>query len=68
MTWPSMFSDSNPIEYLWSIFNWKVEQQNPSIQEQLKRIIYEEQLHNSPHNVLKCEIIHVQEVPICCQK
>lgn len=36
MTWPSLFPDLNPIEYLWGILKREVERHNTTSKEQLK--------------------------------
>ena len=39
MDWPSMFPDLNPIDYLWSILKWKVEERKVSNIHQLRDVV-----------------------------
>ena len=40
--WPSMFSDLKPIEHLWGILKWKVEERKVSNIHQLPDVVMEE--------------------------
>ncbi len=42
MDWPSMSLDLNPIEYLWRILKWKVEEHKVSNIHQLRDVVMEE--------------------------
>ncbi len=42
MDWPSMSPDLNPIEHLWGILKWKVEERKVSNIHQLRNVIMEE--------------------------
>ncbi len=42
MDWPSMTPDLNPIENLWGIFKWKVEERKVSNIHQLSDVVMEE--------------------------
>ncbi len=42
MDWPSMFPDLNPIENLWGILKWKVEERKVSNIHQLHDVVMEE--------------------------
>ncbi len=42
MDWPSMSPDLNPIEHLWGILKWKVEESKVSNIHQLRDVIMEE--------------------------
>ncbi len=42
MDWPSMSSDLNPIEHLWSILKWKMEERKVSNIHQLHNVFMEE--------------------------
>ncbi len=42
MDWPSMSPDLNPIEHLWDILKWKVDERKVSNIHQLRDVIMEE--------------------------
>ncbi len=42
MDWPSMSPDLNPIEHLWGILKWKVEERKVSYIHQLRDVVVEE--------------------------
>ncbi len=42
MDWPSMSPDLNPIEHLWGILKWKVEERKVSNIHELRNVIMEE--------------------------
>ncbi len=42
MDWPSMSPDLNPIEHLWGILKWKVEERKVSNIHQLRDVVMEE--------------------------
>ncbi len=42
MDWPSMSPDLNPIEHLWGILKWKVEERKVSNIHQLHDVVMEE--------------------------
>ena len=42
MDWPSLSTDLNPIEHLWGIFKWKVEERKVSNIHQLRDVVMEE--------------------------
>ncbi len=42
MDWPSMSPDLNPIEHLWSILKWKVEERKVFNTHQLCDVVMEE--------------------------
>ncbi len=42
MDWPSMSPDLNPIEHMWDILKWKVEERKVSNIHQLHDVVMEE--------------------------
>lgn len=58
-----MFPDLNPTENLWSVLEWKVEQQNSSCKEQLKK----KKKKTSEHLSTDLCKAQNQEDWICCQ-
>ncbi len=42
MDWPSMYPDLNPIEHLWGILKWKVEERKVTNIHQLRDVVMEE--------------------------
>ncbi len=42
MDWPSMYPDLNPVEHLWGILKWKVEERKVSNIHQLRDVVMEE--------------------------
>ncbi len=59
MDWPSMSPDLNPIEHLWGILKWKVEERKLSNIHQLCDIVMEEWKRNP---VATCEAL-VNSIP-----
>ncbi len=53
MDWPSMSPDPNPIEHLWDILKWKVEEHKISNIHQLSDVVME--WKRSP--VATCEVL-----------
>ena len=58
MDWPSLSSDLNPIEHLWGILKWKVEEHNISNSHQLRDFIMEEDFSG---NLWSSGELHAQE-------
>ncbi len=54
MEWPSMSPDLNPIEHLWGILNWKVEERKVSNIHQ-RRDVFMEEWKRTP--VATCEAL-----------
>ncbi len=46
MDWPSIYPDINPIEHLWGILKWKVEERKDSNIHQLRDVVMEEWKRN----------------------
>ena len=51
MDWPSMSPDLNPIEHLWAILKWKVEERKISNIHQLRDVLMEEGEEDSSGNL-----------------
>ncbi|KAF7247679.1 hypothetical protein EYD10_06233 [Varanus komodoensis] len=59
MDWPSMSPDLNPIEHLWGILKWKVEERKVSNIHQLHDVVMEEWKRTS---VATCEALYLHKL------
>ncbi len=61
MDWPSMSPDLNPIEHLWGILKWKVEERKVSNIHQLQDVVMEEWKRTPCGNLWSSGELHAQE-------
>ncbi len=61
MDWPSMSPDLNPIEHLWGILKWKVEERKVSNIHQHSDVVMEEWKRTPVGNLWNSGELHAQE-------